>query len=83
MSQCLRGEIWEGDQKVVTDEELVQKVVMDEELIQKIAMDGQFVKNFAMDAKIVPKVVMGLSIFKIGGWDSLQPINQQLLEEFM
>ena len=40
-------------------------------------------KNFAMDAKIDSKVVMDLSIFKIGGWNSLQPINQNLLEEFI
>ena len=46
-------------------------------------MDGKFVKNFVMDAKIDPKVVMDLSIFKIGGWNSLQPINQNLLEEFI
>ena len=26
---------------------------------------------------------MDLSIFKIGGWNSLQPINQNLLEEFI
>ena len=33
--------------------------------------------------KIDPKVVMDLSIFKIGGWNSLHPSNQKLLEEFM
>ena len=36
-------------------------------------MDGKFVKNFAMD----------LSIFKLGGWNTLQPINQNLLEKFI
>ena len=36
-----------------------------------------------MNAKIDPKVVMDLSIFSIGGWNSLQPINQKLLEEFI
>ena len=40
-------------------------------------------KNFVMNAKIDPKVVMDRSIFKIGGWNSLQPINQNLLEEFV
>ena len=30
-----------------------------------------------------PKVVMDLSQFKIGGWNSLQPINQNLLETFL
>ena len=39
-------------------------------------------KNFVMDAKMDPKVEIDLSIFKIGGWNSLQPINQNLLEEF-
>ena len=48
---------------------------------QKIVMDGKFVKNFVMDAKIDPKVVMDLSIFKIGGWNSLQPIKQKLLKQ--
>ena len=36
-----------------------------------------------MNAKIDPKVVMDLSIFKNGGWNSLQPINQKLLTEFI
>ena len=36
-----------------------------------------------MDAKIDPKVVMDLSMFKSGGWNSLQPIDQKLLEEFI
>ena len=53
---------------------------MDEELVQNGAMDGKFVKNLVMDAEIGPKVVMDLSIFNIGGWNSLQPINQNLLE---
>ena len=35
-----------------------------------------------MNAKIDPKVVMDLSIFKIG-WNSLQPRNQNLLEEII
>ena len=56
---------------------------MDEELVRNGVMDGRFVKDFVMDAKIDPKVVMDLSIFKIGGWNSLQPINQNLLEVFI
>ena len=56
---------------------------MDEELVQNGVMDGKFVKNFVIDAKINPKVVMDLSIFKIGEWNSLQPIDQNLLEEFV
>ena len=56
---------------------------MNEELVQNSVMNGKFVKNFVMNAKIDPKVVMDLSILKIGGWNSLQPINQNLLEEFV
>ena len=70
---ALEGEFWKSDQKIVMDEELVQNGVM----------DGKFVKNFVMDAEIDPKVVMDLSIFKIGGWNSLQPINLILLEELL
>ena len=44
-------------------------------------MDGKFVKIFVMYAKIDPMVVMDLSIFKIGGWNSLQRIDQNLVEE--
>ena len=39
-------------------------------------------KNFVVNAKIDPKVVMDMSIFNNGGWNSLQPINHNLLEEF-
>ena len=72
-----------SNQKIVMDEELVQNDVMDEESVHNGVMVEQFVKNFVMDAKIDPKVVMDLSIFKIGGWNSLRPINQNLLEEFI
>ena len=34
-----------------------------------------------MGAKIDPKVVMDLSVFKIGGWNILQSSNQKLSEE--
>ena len=64
---------WKSNQKIVIDEELVQNGVMDEKIV----------KNFVMDAKIDPKVVMDLSIIKIGGWNSLQPINQNLLGGFI
>ena len=70
------------NQKIVMDEELIQND-MDEKLLQDDVTDGQFVKNFVMDAKIDPMVVMGLSIFKIGGWNSVQPSHQNLLEEFI
>ena len=52
-------------------------------LVQNGAMDEKIVKNFVMNAKIDPEFVMDLSIFQIGGWNSLQPINQNLLEEFI
>ena len=90
---AFEGKIWKSDQKVVMDEKINQKIVMDEELVQDNVMnedlvqngvmDGKFVKNFVMNAKIDPKVVVALSRFKIGGWNSLQPINQILLEEFI
>ena len=73
---CLKAldwKIWKSYQKVVMDEELVLNDVMDEKLVQ----------NFVMKAQIDPNVVMDLSIFKIGGWNSLQPINQNLFEEFI
>ena len=41
---------------------------------QKNAMDEQLMENSVMDAKIDPKVAMDLSMFKIGGWNELQPI---------
>ena len=47
--------------------------MIDEEWIQNGVTDEKFVKNFGMDAKIDPMVVMDLSIFKIGGWTTLQP----------
>ena len=68
---------------IVMDGDLVQNDVMNEKLVQNGVMDGKFVKNFVIDARIDPKVVMDLSIFCVGGWNSLQPINQNLLEEFI
>ena len=50
--------------------------VMNEELVQNNVMNEKIVKNFVMNAKIDPKVVMDLSIFKIGGWNSLQANKQ-------
>ena len=58
-----------------------QKVVMDDKSNQNVVMDGQFVENIVMDATIDPEVVMDLSIFKIGGWNTSQPSNQNLSEE--
>ena len=65
---------------------MVQNTEMDEELVQNGVMDEKFVKNFVMDAKIDPKVVVGLvglSVFKIDGRNSLQPSDRKLLEEFI
>ena len=83
---ALERKIWKINAKIVMDEKINQKIVMDEDLVrgdvmdgklvQNSVMDGKFVKNFVMDVKIDPKVVMDLSIAKIGGWNSLQPINQ-------
>ena len=58
-----------------------QKIVMDETLVQNGVMDEKFVKNFLMGAKIDPKVVMDLSVFKIGGWNILQDGKRKLSEE--
>ena len=79
---ALEGKFWKSDQKVVMDGKINQNGVVGEELVQNGVIDGKFVKNFVMDAKIDPKVV-DLSIFKIGGWKSLQPINQNSLEIFI
>ena len=69
-----------SNQMIVMNEELVQNSVMNEELAQNGMMSENFVKNFVMNANVDPKVVMDLSICKIGGWNSLQTINQKLLE---
>ena len=42
---------------------------MNEDLVQNSVMYGKFEKNFVLSAKIEPKVVMDLSIFKMGGWN--------------
>ena len=73
------GKTWKSNQKIVMDDKISPKIVMDEELVQNNVMDEELVQNFVIDAKIDPKVVMVLSIFKIGGWNSLQPINQKFV----
>ena len=72
---------WKRNQNIVMDAELVQNIVMDEELVQNVATGEKFVKNFVMYAKIDPKIVMDLSIFKIGVWNILLLGNRKLLEE--
>ena len=68
------GEIWKNDQKVVTDEELVQNIVTDEEFVKNIVTDEEFVKNIVTDEEFVKNfvrddkndsnVVMDLSMLK-------------------
>ena len=58
---ALEGKNWKSDQKIAMDEELVQNSVINE----------HFVKNSVMNAQIDPKIVMGLSILKIGCWKNL------------
>ena len=69
-------------QNNVMNEDLVQNSVMNEELVQNGVIYGKFVNNF-VKIKIDLKVVMDLSIFKIGGWNSVQTTNQKWLEEFV
>ena len=80
---ALERKIWKSNQKVVMNEEMPQNGVMNEELVQKGVMNEKFVKNFVMNVKFDPKVVMDLSIFLICGWNSLQPIKQNLLGELI
>ena len=74
---------WKSNQNSVMNEELVQNGVMNEELVQNGVVNEELVQNgvngkivnyFLTNAKIDPKVVMDLSIFKIGGWNSLHPV---------
>ena len=52
-----------------------QNIAMKEKFVKNIVMNQEFVKNSVMSAKIDRKVVMHLSMFKIGGWNSLQPLR--------
>ena len=70
MSQRLRGEKSEN----------VGKVAILRKVDQNIERKEELVKNSVTNVKINPKVAVELSIFKIGGWNHLQPINQHLLE---
>ena len=53
---------------------------MNEKNWENIVRDEKIVKNIVMNAKIDPKIVMDLSIFRIGGWNNLQPSNQILVD---
>ena len=63
------------------DDKIYQKIVMDEELVQNGVTDGKFVENIVMNSKIGPYFVMDPSMFTSGGRNTLQPSNQELLEQ--
>ena len=71
--------MWKINLKIPMDEKCRQTWKRN----QKIVRDEELVQNGVMDAKIDPKVVMDLFMFKIGGWNILQPSNRKLLEEFI
>ena len=57
------AELGKGNQNIVVNEELVKNGVVNE----------KFVKNLVMNAQTDPKVVMDLSTFRIGVWNSVEP----------
>ena len=57
--------------------------MMNEKFVNKNVMNGEIVQNIVMNAKIDAKVVVDLYMFKIGGWNHLQPKNQRSLEVFV
>ena len=70
-------------QNTVTDEKIGegnQQIVMDEKFMENDAMDEQLMEDGLMDAKIGPKVVMDLSIFKIGGWNNFATQRSTVIE---
>ena len=69
---ALEGESWK-----------IEKSWKSEKSNQNIVVNEKFVKNNVMNAKIGPKVVMEISIFKIGGWNNVHPINQHSLDKFI
>ena len=77
MSQRPRGQ---KRDKLESEKSLhFEKIWESEESNQKnIVMSEEFVKSSVMSAKIDANVVVELSIFKIGGWNNLQPRNQNL-----
>ena len=62
---------WKSNQNIVMDGELVQNGVMNEELVQNGVVNEKIVKIFVTNDKIDTKVEMDLSMFEIGGWNSL------------
>ena len=67
------------------DEEWVQTGVMDEELLGSERRDGwKIIREELRDGcQNRSEGCGGSSLFKIGGWNSLQSINQNLSEEFI
>ena len=57
--------------------------MMNEKFVNKNVMNGNIVQNIVINAKIDPKVAMDLYMFKIGGWNHLEPKNQKSLEVFL
>ena len=68
---AFEGKIWKSNQNIVMDGELVQNGVMNEELVQNGVVNEKIVKIFVTNDKIDTKVEMDLSMFEIGGWNSL------------
>ena len=78
----LEVEIWERE-KSWNSEKSNKNSVMNEEFVKNSAMSDKVVKSTVMKAEIDPKVVMDLSIFKLGGWNNSMPSNPTLLAEFV
>ena len=72
--------VGKSKQKIAMDETLVEKNAMDEKLVEKNAMDEKLMRNRVMDAELD---VIDLSIFKICGWNEVQPVDQKSLEKFI
>ena len=70
------------EEKSWNSEKCKQSIVVHEEFVNNSVMDGEVVENSLMDPKIDPKVVMYVSIFKIGGWNHVHPSDEKLLEVF-
>ena len=72
-----RKESWKSAQSWKR-EKSNQNIVMSEALVNKSAMNEEFEKNNLISANIDPNVVTDLSVFKTGGWNSLQPKTQYM-----
>ena len=79
---ALERKLWKS-KKVGKVRKSNQNNVMNETFVRNNVMNEKFVQIILTNAKIDPKVVMYLSIFKIGGWNNLQRRNRNLFEEFL